>query len=71
MDEGLTVSFELLHHISLSHLPGPGLDHGVFVPFKFMFGDRFQDVPIVQASIDGTLDPDRNFKLGKAVEGLR
>jgi len=50
---------------------GPGLDHGVFVPFKFMFGDHFTSTPIVQVSICGSLDPNANYALGKAVSVLR
>jgi len=50
---------------------GPGLDHGVFIPFRLMFGEDFRSVPIVQASIDGSLSPERNWSLGKAVSKLR
>lgn len=50
---------------------GPGLDHGVFVPFRLMFGEEFQDVPIVQVSIDGSLSPEKNWAVGKVVEQLR
>jgi aromatic ring-opening dioxygenase catalytic subunit (LigB family) len=50
---------------------GSGLDHGVFIPFKFMFGDEFKSTPIIQVSIDGSLDPVRNYELGKAVKALR
>jgi len=50
---------------------GPGLDHGVFVPFRLMFGERFMDVPIVAASIDGSLDPIKNWAVGEAVQQLR
>ncbi|KAG8999258.1 hypothetical protein FRB94_006346 [Tulasnella sp. JGI-2019a] len=49
---------------------GPGLDHGVFVPFKLMFGDA-TNVPIVQVSIDGSLSPETNWALGKALDELR
>ncbi|KAG8840305.1 hypothetical protein FRB91_006321 [Serendipita sp. 411] len=49
---------------------GPGLDHGVFVPFKHMFGDEM-DIPVVQVSIDGSLNPAKEWALGKAVESLR
>lgn len=49
---------------------GPGLDHGVFVPFKLMFGDSV-DVPVVQVSIDGSLSPEKNWALGKALNALR
>jgi len=50
---------------------GPGLDHGVFVPFRIMFGEEFMDIPIVQVSIDGSMSPERNWALGKAVTKLR
>ncbi|KXN90504.1 4,5-DOPA dioxygenase extradiol-like protein [Leucoagaricus sp. SymC.cos] len=50
---------------------GPGLDHGVFVPFRLMFGEEFTSIPIVQASIDASLSPEKNWALGKAVSQLR
>jgi len=50
---------------------GPGLDHGVFIPFRIMFGEEFTEIPIVQVSIDGTLDPEKNWNIGKAVAALR
>ncbi|EPT05935.1 Extradiol ring-cleavage dioxygenase class III enzyme subunit B [Fomitopsis schrenkii] len=50
---------------------GPGLDHGVFVPFRLMFGEDFLDVPVVQVSIDSSLSPEKNWAVGKAVEALR
>jgi len=50
---------------------GPGLDHGVFVPFKLMFGEEFMDTPVIQASIDSTLDPEKNWAIGQAVQKLR
>jgi len=50
---------------------GPGLDHGVFVPFRIMFGEEFMDIPIVQVSIDGSLSPEKNWALGQAVAKLR
>jgi len=50
---------------------GPGLDHGVFIPFRLMFGEEFRGVPIVQASIDGSLSPESNWNLGKAIAKLR
>jgi aromatic ring-opening dioxygenase catalytic subunit (LigB family) len=49
---------------------GPGLDHGVFVPFKHMFGDS-TDIPVVQVSLDGSLDPAKEWALGQAVSSLR
>lgn len=50
---------------------GPGLDHGVFVPFRIMFGEDFTETPIVQVSIDSSLDPKKNWELGQAVASLR
>lgn len=50
---------------------GPGFDHGVFVPFKLMFGDKVDDVPIVQVSIERSGDPEQNWAVGKAVSKLR
>lgn len=48
-----------------------GLDHGVFVPFRLMFGDDALAIPVVAASIDGSLAPERNWALGSAVAKLR
>ncbi|KAF8594161.1 Extradiol ring-cleavage dioxygenase class III enzyme subunit B [Ceratobasidium sp. AG-I] len=53
------------------NMPGTGFDHGVFVPFKLMFGDEFTSVPIVEVSQDESLSPDRNWEIGKAVDALR
>ncbi|KAH9997518.1 Extradiol ring-cleavage dioxygenase, class III enzyme, subunit B [Russula vinacea] len=50
---------------------GPGLDHGVFIPFRLMFGEDLRSVPVVQASIEGSLSPERNWLLGKAITKLR
>jgi len=50
---------------------GPGLDHGVFVPFRIMFGEEFTEIPIVEMSMDGSLDAERNWALGSAVQKLR
>lgn len=50
---------------------GPGFDHGVFVPFRLMFGEVFTDVPIVEVSFDGSQDPDKNWAVGAAVKKLR
>ncbi|KAJ7043242.1 Extradiol ring-cleavage dioxygenase, class III enzyme, subunit B [Mycena alexandri] len=51
--------------------PGPGLDHGVFIPFKIMFGEEYTEIPIVQVSIDSGLSPGAHWALGKAVAKLR
>ncbi|KAE9395027.1 Extradiol aromatic ring-opening dioxygenase [Gymnopus androsaceus JB14] len=49
---------------------GPGLDHGVFIPFRLMFGEEF-DIPVVQVSIDASMTPESNWKLGQVVKSLR
>ncbi|KAF9036895.1 Extradiol aromatic ring-opening dioxygenase [Hymenopellis radicata] len=49
---------------------GPGLDHGVFVPFKVMFGEEFMDIPVVQVAIDSSMKPEDNWRLGKQTEGI-
>ena len=49
----------------------PGLDHGVFVPFRLMFGEEFKDIPVIEASLDGSLDPLKNWAVGQAVRKLR
>ena len=36
-----------------------------------MFTDELKNVPVVQASIDASMDPEDNYKLGKAVMKLR
>jgi aromatic ring-opening dioxygenase catalytic subunit (LigB family) len=46
-----------------------GLDHGVFIPFKLIYPDA--DIPIVQLSLLGSLDPAAHFALGKALAPLR
>ena len=51
--------------------PWPGLDHGVFVPFRIMFGEEFLDIPIVEVSMDGSLDPEKEWAIGRAVKALR
>ena len=48
----------------------PGFDHGVFVPFKLMF-EGVAPVPVVQVSIDASLDPALEWALGAALSPLR
>ncbi|KAJ7186989.1 Extradiol ring-cleavage dioxygenase, class III enzyme, subunit B [Mycena filopes] len=50
---------------------GPGLDHGVFIPFSVMFGENFTDIPIVEVSLDSGLSPESHWMLGKALSKLR
>ncbi|KAI1387682.1 putative aromatic ring-opening dioxygenase LigB subunit [Hypoxylon trugodes] len=50
-----------------------GLDHGVWVGFIAAFNPKTNplNVPIVQVSLYGNEDPDKHYRLGKALEGLR
>lgn len=46
-----------------------GLDHGVFVPMKVAFPDA--DIPLVQMSLDASLDPALHARAGAALATLR
>jgi aromatic ring-opening dioxygenase catalytic subunit (LigB family) len=50
---------------------GAGLDHGVFVPFRLMFGHSFHSIPIIAASLDSNLTGSANWAVGAAVAQLR
>lgn len=45
-------------------------DHGVLVPLLLMLGEQ-SPIPIIQVSIDASLDPADEYALGKALEPLR
>jgi len=47
-----------------------GLDHGVFIPFRHMFGLE-TDIPIVEVSIDSNFDPETEWKIGQVLDELR
>jgi len=49
--------------------PHRGLDHGVFVPMKVAFPDA--DIPIVEMSVDKSLDPALHLAAGRALAPLR
>jgi aromatic ring-opening dioxygenase catalytic subunit (LigB family) len=49
--------------------PEHGFDHGVFVPLKVVFPDA--DVPIVEMSVDASLDPALHVAAGRALAPLR
>ena len=49
--------------------PGRGLDHGVFIPLKVALPDA--DVPVVEMSLDHSLDPALHLAAGGALAPLR
>ncbi|GAA5881685.1 hypothetical protein JCM3774_005337 [Rhodotorula dairenensis] len=49
---------------------GPGLDHGVFVPFIKMFG-KTAPIPIIEVSIPSDLSPSTQHRFGAALAPLR
>ena len=49
--------------------PARGFDHGVFVPLKLSWPNA--EVPTVQLSLTGDLDPARHLAIGRALAPLR
>lgn len=46
-----------------------GLDHGAFIPFKLIY--PLADIPMLQLSLRGDLDPAAHLAAGEALAGLR
>jgi aromatic ring-opening dioxygenase catalytic subunit (LigB family) len=49
--------------------PDRGLDHGVFVPLKVALPDA--QIPVVEMSLDASLDPELHLQAGQALAPLR
>jgi 4,5-DOPA dioxygenase extradiol len=48
---------------------GQGLDHGAWVPIRFLYPEA--DVPVFQVSLPAALTPARAYALGQALQPLR
>ena len=46
-----------------------GFDHGMFIPLKLVFPEA--DIPVVQLSLNDSLDPVQHLEVGRALEALR
>jgi aromatic ring-opening dioxygenase catalytic subunit (LigB family) len=55
--------------LSSSVDPDRGWDHGVFIPLKVAFPDA--DIPVIEMSLDRSLDPALHIAAGQALEALR
>jgi len=49
--------------------PGQGLDHGTWVPVRFLYPDA--DVPVFQVSLPASLSAQQAYALGQALRPLR
>jgi 4,5-DOPA dioxygenase extradiol len=54
-------------HLAQKHKRG--YDHGVFIPLLLMFPKA--NIPVIQISLEESLDPARHFMLGTALASLR
>ena len=46
-----------------------GFDHGMFIPLKLVFPEA--NIPVVQLSLNDSLDPVQHLEVGRALEALR
>ncbi|MFZ5484580.1 MAG: DODA-type extradiol aromatic ring-opening family dioxygenase [Pseudomonadota bacterium] len=49
--------------------PARGFDHGMFIPLMLVFPEA--DIPVVQLSLQRSLDPDTHLRAGQALAPLR
>ena len=55
--------------ITAAEEPDRGFDHGLFIPLKIMYPKA--DIPSIQLSLIGGLDPAAHLELGKALQLLK
>jgi 4,5-DOPA dioxygenase extradiol len=63
------VSRALQGHAEVQHDTAWGLDHGTWLPLKYMFPEA--DVPVLQLSVDFSRPPAFHYELGKRLRTLR
>lgn len=66
----LMVYRELVKHKFNAKIVDRGLDHGVWVPLKVMFGDELK-VPLVQISLPYSDDFNDSYRLGQCLKSLK
>ncbi len=57
-----------VHGISSSRDDRRGLDHGSWVVLRLLYPDA--DIPVIQVSVNPNLHPEKQFKIGGALQGL-
>lgn len=55
--------------IAVQQNPNRGFDHGTFIPLKLTYPEA--DIPVIQLSLDSSLDAQAHLEMGQALEPLR